>query len=309
MTDTYLVTGAHGFLGRHTARAAAAAGARVIGLGHGDWAPGEMAEWGLSHWHSGDVDAAGLAAVADAAGGPIAGVLHCAGSGSVAASIDDPAGDFARTVGSTLALLEWMRGCAPEAGLVLPSSGGVYGRVETLPTPPDAPTRPLSPYGWHKLMSEQLARSYGAQFGLRSIAVRFFSIYGAGLRKQLLWDACNRLATGDAQFGGTGEESRDWLQVEDAARLMLAALPHAAGDAPVVNGGAGRAHAIAEIVTLVADGLGGPGRPTFSGVQRPGDPPHMCADISSARALGWEPQVALATGIADYVAWFAGQRS
>jgi len=295
-----IVTGASGFLGRYVARAAAADGARVTGIGHGNWAEAEWRAWGLDRWIRADVTLPALAALNLNPGA----VFHCAGSGSVADSMRDPRRDFDRTVVSALDVLEYARTLAPDAAVVFPSSGSVYGATETMPFTVDMPLKPISPYGLHKKFVEDLARSHAASFGLRTAVVRYFSIYGPGLRKQLLWDACGRLASGDAEFGGTGAESRDWLHVEDAAALMLAAGRHAGPDCPVANGGSGRTTDIATVVTLVADALASGGRPRFSGVSRPGDPAHTHADISEALAWGWQPGRDLESGIADYVAWY-----
>src|SRR5258708_26694810 len=86
-----LVTGAHGFLGRHVARGLAEAGWRVTGIGHGDWTAAAARSFGLAEWRAADITAQTLARIDD----PHL-ILHCAGGGSVAASIADPPADFAR---------------------------------------------------------------------------------------------------------------------------------------------------------------------------------------------------------------------
>ena len=299
MSKTVFVTGAYGFLGRHVARAAAMAGDRVIGFGHGRWSAGPAMAWGVSQWIAGDIAEVALAAsalVPDV-------IYHCAGSGSVAVSLDDPRRDFDRNVCATREVLEFMRRHAPLAALVLPSSAGVYGETGELPISIGRPTRPLSPYGMHKLMAEQICRSYGTNFGVRCAIVRYFSIYGPELRKQLLWDACNRLSAGDTTFGGTGDETRDWLHVSDAASLMLAAAAFAGADCPTVNGATGTAVAIRTIVAAIAREIGG-GKAQFSGERRPGDPLHYRADISEATAWGWAPEVEIEQGLLEFVTWY-----
>ena len=86
----------------------------------------------------------------------------------------------------------------------------------------DAEPVPVSPYGQHRLMMEQVRRSYAVTFGLRSTVARLFSVYGSHLRKQLLWDMCSRLHRGERTLvmGGTGAEVRDWIDVRDVARLF-----------------------------------------------------------------------------------------
>ena len=204
-----LVTGANGFVGRHVSRAAAHEGHTVVGIGHGDWTEDAWRAWGLSAWHELDVTLASLVAH----GGEPEVVIHCAGGSSVGFSLDNPAQDFDRTVVTTRDVLEYLRISAPGAALVYPSSAAVYGRATTLPIDEDAPLVPISPYGAHKEIAEGMSRSYAETFGLRVAIVRLFSAYGAELRKQLLWDACRKVAGGDCRFDGTGKQTRDWVHV------------------------------------------------------------------------------------------------
>ena len=113
----------------------------------------------------------------------------------------------------------------------------MYGNADALPIAESTPINPISPYGVHKQIAEELIRSYAHHFSLSVAIVRFFSLYGPGLRKQLLWDACTKIEKGDFDFYGTGHEVRDWLHVQDAARLLLTLPSHASSDAVIVNGG------------------------------------------------------------------------
>jgi UDP-glucose 4-epimerase len=231
-------------------------------------------------------------------------VVHCAGGSSVAASIADPIGDFEKSVLALAWLLDWVRTRAPRARVVVLSSAAVYGNAAIVPTPEHAAASPLSPYGAHKRMCEELCASYGKSYGVASVIVRLFSVYGVGLRKQLLWDACGKARAGAPAFGGTGEEQRDWLHVDETAMLILAAAT--AAHAPIVNGGSGIGVPVREVVGQVCRELGAP-EPRFTGAARAGDPERYVADISRARALGWAPRIELARGISQYVAWFREQ--
>lgn len=297
---TLLVTGAYGFVGRHVARAAAAQGYRVIGIGHGNWDRHAWRQWGLQDWHADDVTVETLATYA---GQPDV-IVHCAGSGSVGFSMTAPVLDFNRTVTTTLSVLEFIRQSAPDARLVLPSSAGIYGKCADLPIRIDSAKSPSSPYGLHKLMAEQLCQSYATHYNVKSAIVRLFSVYGTGLRKQLLWDACCKISAGHATFFGTGEETRDWIHIEDAAGLLLAAVAHAGADCPIANGGTGLAIAIRSILTQLCDALGTGLAPGFDGAQRAGDPMHYQADISQALAWGWKPGKNLAEQLRAYAIWF-----
>lgn len=300
---TALVTGAHGAIGKAMARCLAAAGWNVAGIGHGQWDAGAAREWGLTSWHNGDVDLPGLRSLQLA---PQL-IVHCAGSGAVGASLTAPHTDFQRTVDTTAAVLEYLRADHPEARLVLPSSAAVYGVARDFPMREGAPLAPASPYGVHKKIAEELVQSHAIHFGLRVAIVRLFSVYGEGFRKQLLWDACRRIQTGETLFFGTGDETRDWLHVSDAAELLLAAAQNASVACPIVNGGAGVPVSVRTIVQELYRLLDRPGAPQFCGTQRAGDPLHYHADMSRAQAWGWRAQVAWQAGVARYVNWFRQQ--
>lgn len=294
-----LVTGAYGFVGRHVARAAAAQGHFVTAIGHGAWSREEWRRWGIGEWYGESIDIDSLVTHANA---PDV-IVHCAGSSSVAFSMANPLQDYQRTVGSTLDVLEYIRLYRPDARLVIPSSAGVYGLVSEMPIGIKASPAPLSPYGLHKRIAEDLCRSYGRHFGVACAAVRLFSVFGIGLRKQLWWDACSKFSVETPRFSGTGNETRDWLHVEDAADLLLLATHYAGRDFPVVNGGRGEAVTVQAVVQALADAYGGV-MPSFDGVTRSGDPAHYQADIAEATAWGWAPRRQWCEEIPAYAKWF-----
>jgi UDP-glucose 4-epimerase len=299
LTRVALVTGAHGFIGRRVARRLAAGGWRVVGLGHGRWPEAEQRDFGIAEWIESDIGPESLARCATPGL-----IVHCAGSGSVAASLADPHGEFQRTVATTSAVLDVVRRGERGIRLVYPSSPAVCGATSADAIAESAEVRPVSPYGMHKSIAEQLCRFYARHYAIPVAVVRLFSVYGAGLRKQLLWDACNKIVRGNLTFFGTGTEFRDWLHVEDAVSLLVRAAEHAAPSCPTVNGGSGVGTANHDIVGALARLLGSAAMPTFNGESRPGDPPRYVADIALARRWGWEPAQPLNDGLAEYVAWF-----
>jgi UDP-glucose 4-epimerase len=297
---TILVTGANGFIGRHVSREAALQGDRVIGIGLGEFKGETWRDWGLSDWHELEVTVANLD---DSSPTPDV-VVHCAGSASVPFSLQHPAEDFHSTVTTTLEVLEYLRACAPQAALVYPSSGAVYGRAAAIPIHEDSRRDPISPYGFHKKITEDLCRSYGQSFGIRTAIVRIFSAYGNELRKQLLWDACRKADLGDGYFAGTGRESRDWVHVEDAARLLLIAADHADTSAVTVNCSTGQDVAVENILAVLFESLGASVRPVFTGSPRSGDPERVAGDASRAREWGWAPQRSWQDGVREYARWY-----
>ena len=295
------MTGAKGFLGRHVARLLSREGHTVVGIGHGEWSREEWELWGLNSWHRAGVTLETLEAHA----GKPSTIIHCAGSGSVSFSIEDPIADFERTVVTTAHVLEYVRTKSPSCRVVYPSSASVYGTVERLPIREDCQAAPISQYGVHKLMAEQMVASYSRQFGISAAIVRLFSVYGRGLSKQLLWDACRKFASDEYVFMGTGDEVRDWLHVDDAAELLLAAAEHASVECPTVNGGSGVGVAVRQVLLHLGASLSEASpAPVFSGAKRIGDPSRYIADIEASRSWGWVPKVGWEQGVNEYARWW-----
>jgi len=306
---TIWITGANGFIGRHLVRELADVGQAVHGIGHGALEDSDVQRLGLRTWLNSEISAAGLNALAAGHGLPSV-VFHLAGGSSVGLSIAGPFEDFSRTVVSTAQLLEWLRLSAPECLVIVASSAAVYGADHGGAISEDAALAPVSPYGQHKLMMEQLCKSYASSFGIRSVVARLFSVYGPHLRKQLLWDICCRLQQEGRTLvlGGTGAEVRDWTDVRDVARLLrkLGELPQQE-TFRVVNGGSGRGTSVAEIAGMLVKNWDRDIAVRFSGVARAGDPFSLLADDASLRRLPFDWQISIEQGLTDYVKWFKDQ--
>jgi UDP-glucose 4-epimerase len=305
------VTGANGFIGRYLVRVLADRGNHVHGIGHGAIVDTEKHRMGLEHWLNGEIDAANLDSLAERSGLPST-VFHLAGGSSVGLSIAQPYEDFSRTVVSTARLLEWLRCSAGACRLIVASSAAVYGSQHNGPIPEGANPLPMSPYGQHKLMMEGLCRSYAITFGLRSTITRLFSVYGPYLRKQLLWDLCSKLHSGERalMLGGTGAEVRDWIDVRDVVRLIATIAETPQSDHyKVINGGSGLGVTVAHIAGRLVHNWGDDIALRFSGVVRPGDPFSLLADASKLRHLPFDWQISVDQGLAEYVSWFKEQAS
>jgi len=308
---TIWITGGKGFIGRHLARQVSENGDIVSGIGHGLWPAEEAGKWGYSNWSNGEIDAANLSQLARSSGLPDV-VYHLAGGSSVGASLQNPHEDFRRTVASTAQLLEWLRLNAPDASVVGVSSAAVYGAVHAGPIPEDAAITPYSPYGTHKAMMESLCRSYAENFGLRVAIVRLFSVYGAGLEKQLIWDLCCKLAAAKSStvvLGGTGRELRDWLHVNDAAALLVLVRARCEAGCPAINGGTGIATSTRKVAEMVSQAWGNGASVEFSGVARKGDPASLVADCTQASKLGFKTRILLAEGIREAVSWYKSRNA
>lgn len=305
------ITGARGFIGRHLAAYLSGTGRVISGLGHGAWPADQCRKWGVAFWLNGDIDAHNLQQLLVQAGPPEA-IYHLAGGSAVGPSFVSPLEDFCRTVDSTARLLDWVRRECATTKIIGISSAAVYGSGHSRPIAERSPLSPCSPYGFHKAIMEMLCRSYAANFQLKIAIARFFSVYGQGLEKQLLWDICCKLSSNPSaiRLGGTGKEVRDWIHIADVVRLLTLTQDLCSPLCPVINGGTGIGTPVSEVVRSICHAWESRAEVAFDGTPRSGDPAYLVADIRRISDLGFAAQKTLTDGVTDVVRWYkdcAGQ--
>lgn len=225
-------------------------------------------------------------------------VFHQAGLVSVSASVERPEATHGVNATGTLAVLEAAR--RADARVVVASSAAIYGHPETVPVAEPHPKRPASPYGLSKLTTDHYTRLYAELYGLPTVSLRYFNVYGpggtsdyAGVIDTFLQQADDG---GPLTVHGDGTQTRDFVHVEDVvAANLAAAVTDRTGRA--YNVGTGTAHSVAEVAGLVRDAVGADPDVVYT-TARSGDVEHSCADISRARRdLGYEPAVDLRSGL------------
>lgn len=230
-------------------------------------------------------------------------VLHQAAVPSVPRSVQDPLTTHAVNVDGTLYLLE----AARQAGVrrfVFASSSSIYGESETLPKVETMPAAPISPYGLQKLAAETYCRLYHRLYGLPTIALRYFNVFGPRQDPTSEYSAVIARFVTAARTGGRpiifgdGEQSRDFTFVADAVRanlLSCSAEPTALGG--TYNIGCGSRHTLNDLVRNLA-AISGRELQAEHRDPRPGDIRHSLADIDQARRrLGFEPTVPFLEGL------------
>lgn len=291
-----LVTGAGGFLGGALCRALAAEGHDVLGL---DVA---IPPVGIGYRQvQCDLLTADLSEILRAEGP--ARVIHCAGNANVGLSVQDPFMDLNGSYVLLHRLLYAIKAVSESTQVLFLSSAAVYGNPERLPIAEGDRRHPVSPYGLHKAACEDLCGYFTRVEGIDCRVMRIFSAYGAGLRKQILWDLCAKIERpGKIALFGTGAETRDFVHVHDvvrAARLIMEK-----GESGVYNVANGVEVRIDTVVKELLRVAGEPeDRLSFTGEGKLGDPLNWRADISRLQALGYAPEVSLEEGIAAYHRW------
>jgi len=307
-----LVTGGAGFIGSHIADALVARGDDVVVLDDLSNGVASNVPDGVE-LVEGDVrDPAAIDRAFEALGDADA-VCHLAGQASTFRSFDEPAWDMDVNGVGTARMLEGAR--RHGAGVFLyASSMTAYGDPAGLPVTEDMPSAPLSYYGITKWASERavLVSSRAESMGLRTVSYRMFNVYGprqslTNPYQGVLGIFLGRVLRGEEiLIFGDGEQSRDFVYVEDVAKAWVAGLEAAPEGGAVVNIGTGTRTSINDLWRGAVQACGQD--PDAWDVsyrdERPGDQRHMQASIERARALlGWDPTVGLDDGLKRTADW------
>jgi nucleoside-diphosphate-sugar epimerase len=309
---SYLVTGGAGFVGSHLAEELDRRGERVrvvdnLITGHRE---------NLAHVPRVEFVEGDLAAL-DVARQAVAGVdyvLHQAAIPSVPRSVQDPIASNRANIDATLNLLV----AARDAGVrrvVYAGSSSAYGDTPTLPKREDMPTRPLSPYALQKLVGEQYMRLFTDLYGLETVTIRYFNVFGPRQDPRSPYSGvislfANALLDGRAPLiCGDGEQTRDFTYVANVVDGVLRACTADGASGQVFNVATGGRISINRLFETMARLVGVAIEPEY-GAPRQGDVRDSQADISRAQqVLGYAPLVPFEEGLARTVAWYREART
>lgn len=236
-------------------------------------------------------------------------VINAAGSGNVGDSVRFPLQDFENNSLAVSAALNQMKQFNSKARFIHISSAAVYGNPKSLPINETADTDPVSPYGFHKLISELVCKEFVQLFGIWVKVLRPFSVYGPGLRKQLFWDLYKKyqFPGKTIELWGTGDESRDFIHIKDLVRAVFTVAESDQEDYQVFNVGSGRETTIRDAVNAFHGFMKNDKSIVFNNRSKVGDPLNWRADTSALDSLGFLPETPFMNGIEQTVKWLKNQ--
>jgi len=309
---TYLVTGAAGFIGSNLVEKLLARGERVRGVDNfltgkpANLAAAISGHEGLFQFLEGDINDP---AIARRAAEGVDFVLHQAALPSVPRSVDDPLTSNHVNVTGTLAMLVAARD-AKVKRFVYAASSSAYGNSPSLPKVETMTPNPLSPYAVMKLVGEQYCRVFHEIYGLETVSLRYFNVFGPRQDPHSQYAAViprflDALFAGRApRVFGDGEQSRDFTFIDNvvSANLLACSAERAAGQ--VMNIACGARYTLNELLATLGE-LTGRNVPAEYDRDRTGDVKHSLADISRARELlGYQPLVDFREGLSRTVGYF-----
>ena len=301
MSTRFLLTGGAGFIGAHIVKRLVGEGAvvRVVdNLSTGQVARLETLRCSIEYVEADLADNL----VSDEVVKDVDYVLHQAAIPSVQRSVRDPIGTNRANVTATLNLLESCRK-AKVRRFVYAASSSAYGDTEVLPKSEEMPPNPLSPYALQKLAGEHYCKLYYSLYGLETVCLRYFNVFGPGQDPHSEYSAVipkfisklliNELIT----VYGDGEQSRDFTYVENVVDANLLALQATKACGKVLNVGCGERITLNALIQLLEEIVGVKAKVSYS-ASKPGDVRHSLADINLARRLlEYEPKVMVKEGL------------
>lgn len=234
--------------------------------------------------------------------------INCSGAASVPDSIINPQRDFTLNTVNVFKQLDAIRKFNPTCKYVNISSAAVYGNPETLPINEKQSLNPISPYGRHKKMAEDICEEFYSQFGIKTCSLRVFSAYGVGLKKQLFWDLYKKnKASNEIVLFGTGKESRDFIEVSDLVYAMDCVIKNGAFKGECINVANGEELSIQKVSTIFYNIINPSAKVTFAGENRKGDPVNWSANIDKLEQLGYSKKITIEKGLTTYIEWLKEQ--
>ena len=309
MSKCVLVTGGAGFIGSHVVDAFLARGDRVWVVDDLSSGRKENVPKGAAFVEMSVQDPALESLFAEARFDLVS---HHAAQIDVRVSVADPALDARTNVLGLLNVLESARKHGTKRVVYISSGGVVYGEPEAIPTPEIAPKLPLSPYGVTKLTGEFYLYYYRQIHGLESVSLRYSNVYGprqdpSGEAGVVAIFSTRLLADQDLTVFGDGEQTRDYVFVEDVARANLFASDvqldgNGTLDDYAFNVGTAVGTSVLELADTLARAAGSQGRKVFAAARK-GELRHSTLDNTRLRGHGWKPEVPLQEGLRRTFGW------
>jgi len=300
MKNKILITGSKGYIGKQIAKKLSNLNFNVYGIGRGEWKKIDYQKCGYKKNINGNISEKNLSKYKiefDL-------IIHCAGSGLVGFNKKI---DYSNNVSSTKYLIKYIKKYQKNIKLIFMSSYSVYGNNYKNQITESFKLNPKSVYALNKKKAEDLLLKSSIENNFKLIILRIASLYGRGLKKQLIYDACKKFYSNDAKFYGTGNEKRDFIHISDLIKVVIYFCRNNFTNINIINCGSGKSYKIKKVLEIISNKLKFKNKIKFSKKKLNTNPLNLILNIDKLKNLKLRPNKKFEVGVNDYINWFKKQ--
>jgi len=285
-----LITGGAGFIGSELAQELLVLGCRIKIIDKNEKGSPDLKKFLVNHKNLEKFDF----------------IFHLAGNSSIRPSVENPRFDLEQNVGYTLLLLESLKQLKKKPLLIYASSAAVYGIPKKIPIRESDPMLPISPYGISKMAAERYIAFYTQEYGIKSLILRFFSVYGPGQKKQAIFRFSKRMRDNE-DIETDFHQNRDFIYINDLLGAILLAVRNCKGEGEVYNIATGQPKTLKEVVKVIARIWGV--KPVIKHEKDKISFYTEKVDISKIKKLGFRPKIKFEDGIKKIKEWLEKEKN
>ena len=296
MKKKILITGSHGYIAKNIAKKLRN-NFNVYGIGRGKWKKKDYKKWGYLDQINGDLTKKNLSRY----NFKFDFIIHCAGSRLVGLSRKV---DFINNVKSTISLIDFIKKNQSKTKIIFMSSYSIYGNDYKNLISENFSTKPVSVYAINKKKAENLLLNFSKKNKSHLMILRIASLYGNGLKKQLIYDACLKISKGLNNFYGTGREKRDFIHISDLVNIVLYFCIKGFSNVNIINCGSGKGRQIKDVIKLISSSFKMRKKIIFNRKKLNSNPIKLISNIRKLKKIGLKPNKDFRIGVKQYVKWF-----
>lgn len=296
MKKKILITGSHGYIAKNIAKKLRN-NFNVYGIGRGKWKKKDYKKWGYLDQINGDLTKKNLSRY----NFKFDFIIHCAGSRLVGLTRKV---DFINNVKSTISLIDFIKKNQSKTKIIFMSSYSIYGNDYKNLISENFSTKPVSVYAINKKKAENLLLNFSKKNKSHLMILRIASLYGNGLKKQLIYDACLKISKGLNNFYGTGREKRDFIHISDLVNIVLYFCIKGFSNVNIINCGSGKGRQIKDVIKLISSSFKMRKKIIFNRKKLNSNPIKLISNIRKLKKIGLKPNKDFRIGVKQYVKWF-----
>lgn len=298
-----LITGSQGFLARNLSKKLNKFGFICYGIGRGNWKGNTHKKWGYYKNISGTINENNLQKYKKI---KFKYIIHCAGGASPNTSLIKSISqkqDYEKNVSSIYSILDYFVSKNSKPKILFISTISVYGNTKLKKIKEENKLNPISDYSLNKVIAETICKNFYQNFNIDVLILRGSSLYGPGLRRQMIHDVCSKIAKKQNIFYGSGKEVRDFIHINDFIELIKRVIIKGFNGYLVVNAGSGNGIKIADVINYILKKLKKNVKPKFNNFGSKVNPISLVPNIVKAKKFNWSPKVNFYKGLNEYISW------